>query len=146
MDGRRGRRWKREKPAMYAFPPQALAWRRPGGGGRPAAQSGSGFVFILTHFHSRTALCLLLEVTSDWLLPMGLPEFSPRSTEPSAPLKSFQGRWATTLEFLFITSHEQCAQYTSCKQNKSGLSNRDLFFSPKKQFGVGSYRITSSAQ
>lgn len=81
---RKGSRSGREKPAVYRSPAQALARRRPGGGGRPAAQSGAGFVFILTHFHSRTALCLLLEVTSDWLLPMGLPVFSPRSRELSA--------------------------------------------------------------
>lgn len=66
---------------------------------------------------------------------MGLPELSPRSKEILSPLKSFQGWWETTIEFIFISSHEQCAQHTSYKQNKSGLSNRDLFFSPKKEFG-----------
>lgn len=44
---------------------------------------------------------------------MGLPEFSSRNREILSSLKSFQGWWETVVEFIFITSHEQCAQRAS---------------------------------
>lgn len=126
LDGRgRGMRWEREKPAMCPFPPRAVSvaqawwWR-----GDPLHSRVQGLYLPWPILIPEPRLCL--EVTSDCPLPVGLPEPSPRSREILAPVRSSQGWWETTLEFIFIICHEQCAQHTRCKQSKSGLSNGDL--------------------
>lgn len=100
------------------------AWHGPGGGGETCCTVGFSLYSPWPILIPEPRLCL--EVTSDCPLSVGLPETSPRSGEILAPVRSSQGWWETTLEFIFITPHEQCVQHTCCKQNKSGLSNGEL--------------------
>lgn len=90
--------------------------------------------------------CLLSKVTSDSLLPRGLPEFTPRSRGTSAPLKSFQGRWETTLEFLLPHLTVSVLGVLVASRIKVAEATGIYVSHLKRRLEVGGYRTTSSSQ